>query len=153
MDGIEQPHAKHVPALAYIPLLWIVNAKRLAVHAVLDETSFPSARFQFPGVCFHVYKRFGADGPQVVKGRLLAVEGLVRRPVAQGGVRNPVPQVKCCLHQFPPKKVRQTGVCQQAPNNAGQRPTDPLVGADLLGNTGGSKLYFHADFRTIFAER
>ena len=109
----------YVPALAHIPLLWIEDAKRRAIQAVPNGASSPSARVQFPDVSFDVHKRSSADGPQMSKGRILAVESLVRRRVTQqGGVRNRVPQKSDSLYEFPSKKVRQTGVHQQAPNNA-----------------------------------
>ncbi|MEP4805240.1 MAG: hypothetical protein ABJZ69_12585, partial [Hyphomicrobiales bacterium] len=93
------------------------------------------------------------DGPQTPKGRIVAVESLVRRRVNQGGVLNPVPQKYCSLHDFPPKKVRKTEVRQQESNNDRESTADSFVGFSLLTSVGGNELKFHADFATVRSER
>ena len=54
-----------VEALTHLIHHGVVDAKRLAIEAVPKKASFPSARVQFPDVCFDVHKRCSADGPQM----------------------------------------------------------------------------------------
>ena len=96
----------NISTLPHTSRFGVVDPIRLAVHAVPDKASFPSAVLQLLGVGLVVHERPGPDHPKVPKVGILAVERLVRRPVVQGRVWRPVAQEDSRLHQLPPKKLR-----------------------------------------------
>ena len=94
----------NVPVFADTPDRWVVNPKRLAVHAVHEKASFPGTTAQFLRVCFNVHRRPCPDRPKVSEMNILAVESLRQRRISQRPVWGLITEVDSRQYQLSPEK-------------------------------------------------
>ena len=93
-----------ITAFADTPGRWVVNPKRLPVHAVPDTASFPGTMVQLLRVRFNVHERSCPDRPKVSEVRILAVESLLRRRISQRRVWSSITEVDSRQRQLSPNR-------------------------------------------------
>lgn len=119
-----------LPGLPHVFLGRLVDPKRLALHAVPAELTFPGLEVELLDVRFDMNKHPADDDWTVSKICPLAAEAYFESDVSQRCMRQSFRHHY--LHEFSQQKIRQAGVREKVAHDPGESPPIKLARAAPL---------------------